>query len=593
MDINFVGMAPFTSIKILMPNFLLFFIFNAGVHSQWSTDPSQNTRVTNGGLLPQLVTDGAGGAFVVYQDSPALLRQVWVQRLDKFGYVRFPDNGIRISSADRYQSPYYYLVSDSAGGVIVLFDDRHLVGDPFDEVTFNAIYAQRIDSSGTKLWGDAGIELSPFVEGKGKAGVSACSDGENGAFVFWGEDLDDNDAFELRAQRITADGQLAWADTGLVVTDKFIFDNISNPNPAVSGGSGNAIILYSDSSETDWNAKLQKLNSEGEFLWGDGVEIFPLGRQMISDNLGGAIIAGVRREFDGVSVKYILRAQRIDGNGKILWGEEGVVVDSLEDRTNPGIALNKNSEIAFVWQQKVNDTLNVFINKINKTGSLIFPEEIEASGFKSRKVAPKVVSSTNSSDIVIWYDYRNGNSGLFSPDALFAQRINENGKQLWCELDIELSISEIQHHSFQVISDNVGGVIACWYEIGTGSGLGIFAQQVSRNGKLGEVLITSISQQNSFSLPSQYILHQSYPNPFNSEVMIKYELPKRNHVTLAVYDITGKEVITLIDQNQSPGVYLAKWHGKNKKGGDVASGIYIYHLCAGSFVKSKKAIFVK
>ncbi|MDZ7725150.1 MAG: hypothetical protein U5R06_20620 [candidate division KSB1 bacterium] len=52
---------------------------------------AENTRVTHGGLLPQMISDGAGGAFIVYQDSPALLRQVWVQRLDKHGYVRFPE----------------------------------------------------------------------------------------------------------------------------------------------------------------------------------------------------------------------------------------------------------------------------------------------------------------------------------------------------------------------------------------------------------------------------------------------------------------------------------------------------------------------
>ena len=253
-----------------------------------------------------------------------------MQRLDKFGYVRFPDNGIRISNADRNQTPYYYLVSDSAGGVIVLFEELHLVGDPLDEVTYNAIHAQRIDSSGTKLWGDAGIEIFPFVEGERKSSLSACSDGENGAFVFWGEDADSNGAFELRAQRVTADGQFAWPDTGIVVTDTFTSLSVSTPNPTVSDGASNAIILYSDSSGMDFHTKLQKLSVVGEFLWGEGVSIFQVGRHTITDNFGGVIVAGVRQEFDGISVKFIVGAQRTDGSGQVLWGLEGVeIADKL------------------------------------------------------------------------------------------------------------------------------------------------------------------------------------------------------------------------------------------------------------------------
>lgn len=137
--------------------FILLFLTVATASAQWSSDSSENTRVTNGGLLPQIITDGTGGAYIVYQDSPALLRQVWVQWLDRFGFVRFPENGMRISSADRNQTPYYYLVSDNAGGIIVLFEQLHLVGDPGDEMTFNAIYAQRMDHFNNNWFGAAGF----------------------------------------------------------------------------------------------------------------------------------------------------------------------------------------------------------------------------------------------------------------------------------------------------------------------------------------------------------------------------------------------------------------------------------------------------
>lgn len=576
--------------------FIIFFLLTSGAYAQWSTDPNENTRVTHGGLLPQIVTDGSGGAFIVYQDSPAFLRQLWVQRLDRFGYVRFAEKGIRISSADRYQSPYCYPVSDGADGVIVLFDDRHLVGDPFDEVAFCAVYAQRIDSSGAKLWGEIGIELSPFVEGEGKAGVSVCSDGEHGAFVFWGEDRDKNGAFELRAQRITANGQSTWADRGLVVTDKFIFENASNPSRSVTGGAGNAIVFYSDSSETNLDTRLQKLNSEGRLLWGErGAAIYPnypTRRQMISDNRGGAILSGVRREFDGVSAKYIIRAQRVDGSGQALWGEKGVTVTDKADNQTLEIELatDKRGNSIIVWRDRRTGRFEEYAQRMNPDGIPLWESDgIALSEFDSQKslLGSGIAADPNAKYIFIWHDLRIENG------CLFGQKLDSTGSKLWSKDDIPISTRVHFQRSHMVISDNSGGAIACWYEIGTGSGWGIFAQQVSRNGNLGDVLTTCVSQQNNSFLPSQYVLHLSYPNPFNSETVINYELPKSSHVTLRIYDITGKELITLIDQNQLPGVYQIKWNGIDWKGAAVSSGIYIYQLCAGSFVRSEKTIFIK
>ncbi len=246
---------------------IFFIIFANAVIAQWSTDPSENTRVTHGGLSPQIISDGNGGAYIVYEDSPALLRQLWVQRLDRYDYVRFPNNGIRVSSQERNQTPWYFLVSDSAGGVIVVFQDFHVIG----EETFSAVYAQRIDSTGIKLWGDAGVEVSPLADEK--TPVSACSDGDSGVFVFWGGDADSNKVSELWGQRVSASGKLAWQGRGIIITDEFTSFNVAIPNPAVSDGHSGAIILHSDSTGT----RLKRISRHGESLWNDGVKIFPIG----------------------------------------------------------------------------------------------------------------------------------------------------------------------------------------------------------------------------------------------------------------------------------------------------------------------------
>jgi len=92
----------------------------------------------------------------------------------------------------------------------------------------------------------------------------------------------------------------------------------------------------------------------------------------------------------------------------------------------------------------------------------------------------------------------------------------------------------------------------------------------------------------SASLPQRFELYNNYPNPFNPTTIIKYELPKAGLVNLKIYDILGREVMTLVNNEQSPGVYKIPFKGEN-----LSSGVYFYRIQAGSFVQSKKMILLK
>jgi hypothetical protein len=563
------------------------FLTVTAAFTQWSNDPSINTRVTTGGLLPQIISDGNGGAYIVYQDSPALLRQLWVQRLDRYGYVRFPNNGIRISSADRNQTPTYFLVSDSVGGVIVVFHDFKPIGNN----TIEAVYAQRLDSSGVKLWGDAGVEISPPTDDKSP--VSACSDGEGGVFVFWGENFH-NRVSDLRVQRISASGKLVWPGNGILITDEFTSLSAPIPASAISDAKKGAIVLYSDSTGT----RLQRIDQRGRFLWQDGIKIFPVGRQMIEDGQGGAIIAGVRTVSDSTGYHFTVGAQRVNSDGQVPWGNNGVVLTELADDLTRSVefVLDKDKNSIFFWHDKRTGDFNIYAQKLNSEGEPEWVENgIQVSGFESTKtiffsgIAPALPSGA----IIIWSDRRIGEGGLFFTDGLFGQPLDSDGNRLWGDDDIAISTRNVRHNTHKIIPDCAGGAIVCWYEIGAGSGWGIFAQQVSRNGNLGEILTTSVSEPENFGVPNQYILHQSYPNPFNSSMIIQYQIPTHSFVQMKIFDTSGKEVIKLVNKEQALGKYTVRWNGKDENGGDLTSGLYFYQLQAGSFIKTKKALFMK
>lgn len=91
-------------------------------------------------------------------------------------------------------------------------------------------------------------------------------------------------------------------------------------------------------------------------------------------------------------------------------------------------------------------------------------------------------------------------------------------------------------------------------------------------------------------IPTAYSLEQNYPNPFNPETRIFYDIPESGHVTVAVYDLLGREIIKLVDQIQSPGRYNILWKGDDFFGNPVSSGIYIYQMNSGPFKHTKKMI---
>jgi len=99
--------------------------------------------------------------------------------------------------------------------------------------------------------------------------------------------------------------------------------------------------------------------------------------------------------------------------------------------------------------------------------------------------------------------------------------------------------------------------------------------------------ITSIKEEQN-KTPDAYVLGQNYPNPFNPVTTIRYEIPERSKVELRVYDILGKEIITLVNEYKEAGRYEASFNA-----GRLSSGVYIYTISAGEFISSKKMMLLK
>lgn len=88
--------------------------------------------------------------------------------------------------------------------------------------------------------------------------------------------------------------------------------------------------------------------------------------------------------------------------------------------------------------------------------------------------------------------------------------------------------------------------------------------------------------------PSSFELSQNYPNPFNPVTIIKYQVPSFSHVSIKVYDLVGREVAVLVNEQKAPGSYQVNFESKN-----LASGIYFYKMITGEFTSVKKMNLLK
>jgi hypothetical protein len=91
-----------------------------------------------------------------------------------------------------------------------------------------------------------------------------------------------------------------------------------------------------------------------------------------------------------------------------------------------------------------------------------------------------------------------------------------------------------------------------------------------------------------YRVPDMFVLYQNYPNPFNSSTKIKYGIPKDKKVLLEVFDILGQRISKLVDNEQKAGYYEISFSVNG-----LASGIYLFRIVAGDYIKMKKMVLLK
>jgi predicted lipoprotein with Yx(FWY)xxD motif len=199
----------------------------------WPTDGVALCTAVRYQRDPAIVSDGAGGAIVAWHDDrTSIYTQIYAQRVSADGVAQWAADGVALLSAFTVTGPPE-IVSDGAGGAIVIWSDARAVGDDID------IYAQRVSADGVAQWAADGVALCRVITRE--AGISIVSDDAGGAVFAWQDRRSGND--DIYAQRVSSTGAAQWAADGVALCTA-VRDQRS---PAiVSDGAGGAIVRWVD-----------------------------------------------------------------------------------------------------------------------------------------------------------------------------------------------------------------------------------------------------------------------------------------------------------------------------------------------------------
>ncbi len=335
-------------------------LFSFPASAQWPENGSPACAAPYDKVNPKIAGDGLGNAFLTWSEWPPVLDSPHhrIQKVNAGG-VLWSDCGV-LACTVNIHGFYPSIAADGAGGAIAVWVDSRGIGTP--------IYAQRIDADGSLLW------ASEAVQACGPEGYKwwprLCSDGSGGAIIVWS----DNRAgrYDVYAQRIDAAGTVIWPQDGVALCSA---DGDQGEAYLVPDGAGGAIVMWTDARGDEYDIFAQRIDANGTILWAaDGIPVCSAsGPQimacMVSDGAGGAIIAW----DDGrtqVPAGDIF-AQRIAGNGSLLWPAEGVGV-CVAPSTQNGcrIASDGAGGAIVIWMDNRSPGQGIYAQRIDANGAL-------------------------------------------------------------------------------------------------------------------------------------------------------------------------------------------------------------------------------
>ena len=360
--------------------------------------------------VPEITSDGNGGAIIAWQDNRSGNADIYAQRVNGSGAVQWAVDGVPVCAATRDQT-FPQLTTDGGGGAVIVWQD--LRGG-----TNYVPYAQKLNAAGAAQWTVDGVLLSATGSAETPQIVG---DGSGGAIVAWHQYT--SGEFDVYAQHVTAGGVLEWGSSGVVVCA--LAGNQFRPQMA-GDGAGGAVIVWEDYRNVFYsNLYAQRVGAGGVVQWAvNGVAVAPstlgqIRQKLLSDGSGGVFVAWQY----GNNLVY---AQRVSSNGAPLWAADGVSIGAAGDSRYPDMATDGASGAIVTWYDyRGSGNGDIFAQRITPAGTVLWVTDgVGVCRNPAGQVFPRLVAGGDGSSIIAWDDSRSSSTG--STD-IYAQRINAGG----------------------------------------------------------------------------------------------------------------------------------------------------------------------
>ncbi len=527
--------------------------------AQWPADSVAKITICNASgdqKYPEIASDGAGGAIIVWQDGRTSSKMIYAQRVDSAGVVKWAANGILVSNADNSQLPQ--IASDGAGGAyITWFDMRKGWPD-------GTVAVQRVTADGQILWTTNGVILDSLASSWPYPTI--VSYGVGGAIVTW---IGSNG--EIFAQKVDQSGDLQWTSGRVQLA-------IAGGLPQITtDGAGGAIVAFYkyDPDARYTHVFAQRVNSSGLVLGSvvgdticvaDNYQHYP---EPVPDGNGGAIIGWLDSRFSSESYVF---AQRLGASGISGWQWNGTQVSTIQGYSRMKIASDGAGGAIFAWLG--GNSSDVYVQRIDGSGmpQWVSPLRLTENTMPS---IPRIIWDGVDGAYVIWED-----GGLAK---VRVQHVTAAGTLGFESVGRAAGVGSAMTSFFAATTDGTGRVIVTWEDV-PNYDANIYTHRVVAPG-----FATGVGDDGRGGTgPRAFSLEQNYPNPFNPTTTIRYALPSRAQVLLTVYNGLGQRVAVLVQGEQDAGNHEAVFDAVG-----LASGVYLYRLQVGDFVQSKKLLLLQ
>jgi len=351
---------------------------NASGTVLWTNNGVAICTATKIQVAVSIITDGEGGAIITWHDSRSGVYDIYAQRVNASGLVMWNADGVAICSAENKQENPA-IVTDGAGGAIVTWQDNR---NGTNQTSDYDIYAQRINSNGTVLWTANGISICS-VTGNQVYPTIFCNITGEAIITWWDVRTGDIDIY---AQRINVSGTSLWTTNGAAVCTAPNFQQ--SPAIESDGEGGAIITWqdYRSGNYDIFTQRINI--SGAVLWTTDGVAISTMPNAQMSpcittDGSGGAFIIWDDQRSDNRDVY----AQRINANGVVQWTDNGVAVSTAaSDQYYPSIVRDNSGGVIIIWWDYRNGyTADIYAQQINANGQLGVITEIEDDLAASRE----------------------------------------------------------------------------------------------------------------------------------------------------------------------------------------------------------------